>query len=119
MNRATKPLVKAAKESALTELPRGGGLNEWVAGGRFSTSLRMSGRNPGVSIRAARKGHDYRAIDRGRLRHPVFGNRQVWVTQLIKPGFFTERMKKEAKSMQVRREIITVVDDVARKALRG
>jgi hypothetical protein len=44
-----------------------------------------------VSLRVAAKGRkelrDAAAVDRGRLRHPLFGNRKLWYTTKVKPGF--------------------------------
>lgn len=36
-----------------------------------------------------------RDLDRGRLRHPVFGNRKVWVNQRIPAGMFSKAAEKE------------------------
>lgn len=118
LNRATRPLKLAAKESALTSLPNGGGLNVWVAKNvRIGTRNRLAGRNPGVRIQADRKGSDIAAMNRGRLRHPVFGNRQVWVTQQIRPGWFSRPMAAGAPA--VRRELNHVLEDFAGRLERG
>lgn len=116
INRATTPLKNAAKDAARSELPKRGGLNEFVASARLSTSSR-GGNNPGVRITARKAGHDVRAIDRGRVRHPVFGNRGVWVNQQIKPGWFTKTLEDGAPV--VRRELVDVLDNVARRLARG
>lgn len=118
MNRSTRPLKLAARSSAVATLPRRGGLNEWVAKNvRISSSNRLTGRNPGVRIRASRKGSDIAAMDRGRLRHPVFGNRKVWVSQSIRPGWFTAPMV--AGVGVAKREIVAAVEDVARRLEHG
>lgn len=121
INRATKPLKADAKASARRDLPKRGGLNEFVAKTSLTTRSR-GGQNPGVRIvaRKSKKGgrkSDVDAIDRGRLRHPVFGNRRVWVEQRVRPGWFTEPM--EAGAGPVRRELLGVLDDVKRKVAKA
>lgn len=112
IRRAAKPMTQAAKERAESDLPKAGGLNEVVAKSKFSTRTRTAGRTPGVRVVASNP-HDVQSIDRGRLRHPVFGNREVWVTQKITPGWFTDAMNSHAD--EVRREMLRVLNTVARK----
>ena len=118
ISRAMKPLAEEARKSARENLPRRGGLNEVVASSRFTARSRMAGRNPGVRLVGAKKGHDLSAIDRGRLRHPVFGN-DWWVTQIIEPGWFTDGLSDSVVVAPVRKEILRAMDDVARRLARG
>lgn len=115
LNRATKPLKESAKRSAQTSLPRRGGLAAKVAGSRFATRSRLSGRDPSVRITA--KGMDLRSLDTGSLRHPVFGNRKVWVTQRVARGWFSKPIESGAD--EVRREILNVLEDITRRLARG
>lgn len=111
IERAVKPLKEAAKDSARQRLPRGGGLADKVAAAKFSTKKR-TGKDPGIRLTA--KGPiDVEALDRGRLRHPVFGNRRVWVNQTVPAGWFTEPV--EAGAPEVRVELLKALDDVKRK----
>lgn len=122
ITRATKPIKAAAKTAAIAELPRGGGLNREFAKATYSTRSRTRGRNVGVRIVGKRKGHDIYAVDRGRLRHPVFGNRSVWVTQLIRPRILTGAMAEAAGGRMwhsPKQEIVRVIDDVARRLADG
>lgn len=113
LNRATIPLREDARRSAATVLPQRGGLAERVARSRMTTR-RRAGRNPGISIQA--KGMpQLRSMDRGMVRHPVYG-RAPWVTQRITPGWFTEPM--QAGAPEVRRELLQVLDDAARELAR-
>lgn len=116
-NRATKPLKEAAKDAARRELPKRGGLNEWAASSRMATRTRTSGQNVGVRIVSTKKGHDLRSLNRGRLRHPLFGNRRFWFNQPVKTWWFDDAMKGKAGA--VRKELVVVLDDVARKVARG
>jgi hypothetical protein len=118
IQRATRPLKDDIKDSARRNLPRRGGLNEWVANqGKVSTRTSTAGRNVGVRVVADKKGSDLAAINRGRLRHPVFGNRKVWVTQLVPPGWFDQGTEDGA--VRTQRELVEVFDDIAERLERG
>lgn len=111
LREGAKPLIGEARSAARSELPQRGGLAERVA----SRPMTISASTTGVRIRV--KGMDARSTERGRLRHPVYGNREVWVTQAIKPGWFTERMRREAP--KVRPELVKAMDRVAAKIARA
>lgn len=54
-----------------------------------------------------------RRMNEGRWRHPVFGNRAAWVTQVVNPkGWFDRPMRKHGR--KVRDEAVSVVDDINR-----
>lgn len=114
IERAVKPVKAAALVSARESLPRKGGLNERVAKSRLSTKRRLSGQD--VSVRLVASGGDLRRLDEGRVRHPVFGHRKVWVTQEVQPGWFSR--PAEAAAPLVRQELLAVFDDV-REQIRG
>lgn len=116
LNRATKPLKADVKQSAIQLLPSRGGLNTIVANAKLTTSNRASGKNPGVRLTAKSQGHNLPPIDRGMVRHPVFGRRSVWVLQPVTPGFFTKPLN--AGVGKVRLELLDVLDDIARKVTR-
>lgn len=113
----TKPTRQKVKQSALDTLPSRGGLNKWVARvPKGNTDFRE--RSAGVRISMSKKGHDLAALNRGRLRHPLFGNRRHWYTQEITPGFFTRPIEDDADDL--RRRIMAALeqfmDDLERKA---
>ena len=101
-----RPLIAQARDAARDGLPRRGGLAERIATRPMTISV-TTGR---VRIRV--KGTDSRATDRGRLRHPVFGN-DWWVTQSIRPGWFTNRMREKAPGVRV--GLVSVVDKFSRR----
>lgn len=115
IQRAANPLKEVAKRSARANLPSRGGLNEWVASSSFSVSTR-GGQNPAVRFAGRKTGHDLRALDRGRLRHPLYGNRRHWFTQQIPPGWFSRPM--EAAIPGIRRDVVDVLEDIARRIAR-
>ncbi len=116
LNRATKPMRAEAKKSAEQNLPRTGGLNKRVARARMSTR-RRAGKNPGVKIVATGMSQ-LGLMDKGRVRHPVWGNRSRWVNQPIPQArdWFTRPMEGGAKD--VRREIVKTLDTIAKKLAR-
>jgi hypothetical protein len=106
-----KPLVQHARDAARDNLPHAGGLNERVASRPTTISIAQGG------VRVRVKGVDAASTNRGRLRHPVYGNREVWVTQTIQPGWFTDRMRQKAPG--VRPDLIKAMDRVAQKIANG
>lgn len=117
LNKATEPAKDAVAQSALDILPHSGGLAELVASARISTRTTLRGSNPSVRLTGRLSGHDLRAIDRGRLRHPVFGNRGAWVTQNVPPGFWTKPLERNAR--RTRLEVVFAMRAVARMVTRG
>jgi hypothetical protein len=117
INRATKPLKQDVKEAAARDLPQRGGLASVIASSKLTTAKRGGGRNPGVRITGKLAGHDLSSIDRGRLRHPVFGNKNVWVNQTVAAGFFSKTI--EAGAPKVRAELLDVLESVARRLVDG
>lgn len=110
---ATKPAIAETRQFARDLLPKHGGLNERTARSKFRTKIR-TGANPSVRVTAI--GMDARLNTQGRDRHPVYGNRKVWVEQRVKPGWFDVPMRKGAR--HVREELVKVVDSIA-KDLEG
>jgi len=114
---ASAPLIRQARDAAREELPRAGGLNERIAGAPMRVSV-TSGKSPGIKIVV--KGVDARAANRGVIRHPVYKQDDrptVWVTQRIKPDWFTDRMRRKAPD--VRPRLVEAMDEVAKKAARA
>lgn len=119
IQRAAKPVRPALVEAARRNLPKRGGVNEYVAAylkTRIST-LANRPNDAAVRVTTTRKDVDIRGINRGRLRHPVFGNRKVWADTRVKAGWFQETVKAEAPA--IRAEIVKVLDEVAEKIARG
>lgn len=77
LRRAARPLVPDIQAAARAQLPKGGGLNEYMAAKRPTVSVRTGPATAGVSIRYSGKGSH---SDTGEWRHPVFGHRDRWAT---------------------------------------
>lgn len=112
ITKAVVPLKKAAKRSAQDRLPGRGGLARRVA----KTTLRhkrRAGASAGIRIEANTNAvKDPLRLDRGRAKHPTYGHKP-WVLQDVRKGWFTDPMQEGAPL--VRRELTTVMDDIARQ----
>jgi len=111
LTKVARPLVKNVRKSALSRLPKKGGLGRRVARSKITTSARTTGNSTGVTI-VGRSGYDISSINRGRVRHLSFGH-LPWHNQSVRPGFWTDPLNEAAGP--VRRELQQVMDDVAAK----
>lgn len=105
---AAKPVVDDLKVAAAADLPKRGGLAARVADQPIKVSVRTTGASAGVSIRAK-----YTRTNSGTWRHPVFGNRGVWVEQSYTPakGWFDKTAEKDTPAAKV--EMAAVLEMVA------
>lgn len=120
-----KPLPKirkAIKDKALSILPKGGGLNRWVAASRVNGAVQVNSRRVRMRVRAGRNSagsrSDVKAIDRGRVRAPSWGRKGEgdWHTQAVPPSFFTDPAQDGADDVF---EAIDGAVDLALDELRG
>jgi hypothetical protein len=80
-------------------------------------SWRTGGSTVGLVLTGYAKGKRSRrhvkAINRGVLRRPVYGNREAWVAQQVRPGFWDEPLAnaKRLPTWQIRKAL----RDIARK----
>lgn len=120
INRAAKPMTKNVKDSTPKYLPRRYAL-ELSKTVKISVRRRGAGRNPAVYLVAKAKtstgkDRDLASLNRGRLRHPLFGNRKHWYDQRVRPDWWTDPLLESAP--QARKEIVKAIDGVARKLAR-
>jgi hypothetical protein len=117
---SAKPLGKFVAVSAGRSLPRRGGLGYKVAGAAVTVQGRLGRKGFDIiaKLKLRAKGFDLPAMDRGRLRHPVFGNRRIpWETQIIKPKVFTDPFMEGAPA--IRQEIEKGLVEVAARIEKG
>lgn len=119
INRAVKPLREAVKEGAPRYLPRRYAFE--LAKSLKVRTRRRAGRNPSIRLVGSAKtpggkDRDLASLNRGRLRHPLYGNRGYWYDQDVSPKWWDEPLFDNVKP--VRAEIVKVLDEVARKAAR-
>lgn len=92
ISKETLTARKRIRSAALEKLPHKGGLNKWAA--VLPTALtRQTADGFSVRIRMQRGKHDFKDLDRGQIRHPVFGNRKTWVNETVNGGFFTREIE--------------------------
>ena len=112
ISRALKPATKAVRASVPQYMPSG-----YAPVLAKALRLRTSNLTSGLRITGQAAGNPrprkVTDLNRGRLRHPVFGNRDIWVTQTVRPRFFDEPLQTRAP--RVRAELDTVLDEVAAK----
>jgi len=116
INRAVKPLTQDVKDSTPRFLPRRYAVE--LAKSLRVRARRRAGRNPAVSLVAKAKTpggkeRDLASLNRGRLRHPLYGNRRYWFDQEVSPNWWDDPLLEGAD--RVREEIVNVLDDIGRK----
>jgi hypothetical protein len=116
LQQADKPLKKSARQGALQILPYRGGLAERVAKSRFTSRITKSGSGAGLTITGTGQDNLSR-MDAGTVRHPVYGNRDQWVTQRIAPGWFTNPLTLDAP--KVREELDKAIDELSAELEAG
>lgn len=99
-----KNLQREVESSALSTLPKRGGLAKEIAHSRFRT-----GKSKGRVVFQAQNRYNIRSIDEGRVRHPVFG-RLPAVTQRVPAGWFTRPTQDEGP--KARRALIKVMEQI-------
>lgn len=117
MRQAAKGLIPKTRAAALDgRLPDAGGLAQRVAKAPQRVSVK-TGRDPGVSIVAGKRGSGARAADAGVVRHPVFGRKQ-YVNQSVQPGWFTDTLRRSAPDVlpALEQAISDVMDRVVRES---
>lgn len=111
---ALKPLSNELKTSALRVLPRRGGLAARVAQSQFRL---VKHTDRGVRLSATNRNIALRQLDKGTVRHPVFGNRDVWVIQTIDPNWWSGPVEQVGPG--VHRNVQVAMNRVARKIERS
>lgn len=127
----TKPARIKLRDATREALPKGGGISHKKGGAAHSMSrwagvmpslsIHESGSNVGATVKLGKKGHDFKALNRGRLRHPVFGRRtgpNDWWNQSVESGWWDRA--KDLLEPQIRQGVSEAlhkyIDDVSRKA---
>jgi hypothetical protein len=124
-----KPLSAQIRAQAPDHTPKGYEAT-FARSLKFSTKVSTVGTGAGVdfSVTATGKSNprQIREINRGRLKHPVFGRRRrtrhglvsnPWVWQAVKPGFFDNPVRENFNAM--RAAMREAIHQVAEKITRG
>lgn len=101
---ATKATRTDMRNALRTGLPSTGGLADEVVGStRFSTTTSLGSQSVGVRINARGRRSIRRMNATGAFRHPVFGRREIWVTQIAGPpakGFLDRPFEASKPELQ-------------------
>jgi hypothetical protein len=120
LKESAAPLVPLVKQAAVDQLPKGGGLNQQVAGQRVTVSVSTSARSAGVRLKTTAP--DTQQTDSGFVRHPVFGknNNRKWQTQSIPAavGWWSQTLAKES-GLRVTAGLVLVIRRVNSRIERG
>lgn len=107
---AAKPMEQAVRDHVAQYLPSGYA-PVMAAGLVVRPSQSTRGNAVGLKLTGYAKGvkkrRHIRVIDRGTLRHPVYGNSGAWVDQKVKPGFWSTELEqsREKPATEIRRAI--------------
>lgn len=114
---ATAPIKKEAEAELVAVLPSRGGAAADISADTKVVTQRLAGRaGPGIRLRA-RSRRNVRRIDRGRLRHPLFGNKGHWFTTNVRPGWFSRPVLDAGDDL--RKELSSRLDKVAQMIARS
>lgn len=118
MSKALQSAARPLGPEVRREIPRAlplGYAPELSRSMRFRTSVRERSGYARVQIRVygdgRRQRRDVPTINRGTLRHPLFGNRNRWYAQRVRPGFVDRPVDRLIPG--VVDQMQTVVDAVA------
>src|SRR3954465_4734889 len=129
MSKAADPVKIRIREEAEHPMPKGGGYSGLFSKSlRFRTEKRQGGQSATVRLVTYADGtkerRDIRALEGGRLRHPVWGRSRPgarkgeripnpWAVTSIRPGF--HRRGTEHAMDEAQKQLAAVVDDYARR----
>ncbi|MFJ9848572.1 hypothetical protein [Streptomyces sp. NPDC101150] len=123
LRQAARPLAQRAKDRVRSIPTRGRGHTGLRARVARGVGIRAAvGRNPAVKITTSMTNPDEAAIPRGLdsprgWRHPVFGNRNKWVSQHTYGPWFMETMREGGDD--IKRDVKQVMDEAANRVARA
>lgn len=113
---AVEPFREAVRQSALNKLPRKGGLAQRVAD-QVVPRPRKVNNSKGVGLRLIATGRQgmrsLAALDAGKIRHPVFGDTEKWVSQLVQAHVWSQ--PAEDLGPGVARQVQAAINRVVRQ----
>lgn len=116
MRGAVKPLIPKTRARALATLPQRGGLAKSVARTPQRVQVRTGLQTAGVRLVVGRNGSGARGANQGSIRHPVFGDPDVWVDQSVPSGWFDDTV--EGEFPQIRRAVEKAMKSIAEQVVR-
>lgn len=116
IRKANKPIVAAIRDGIRERLPSRGGLADEVARATISTRTKLTGRSVGVTMLGTKGKSKLERLNRGILRHPLFGH-GPWFVQQVEPGWFDDSIREKLDVL--RNNITDAMDAVADKLTKG
>ena len=116
---ASKPLAEAVAKDGPEGLPESGGLAGWLRQAKPSLSMtqtRVAIKLTGLKGSRTQKTSDLNAINRGRLRHPVYaqpGRKAGWANQPVQAGTYDAAI--DTHGAEALEDIARVLDDVMKE----
>lgn len=128
LRQALDPIKEDARSNlmgiASAGLSRGTPLRQTVAQ-QMKAQARLSGRSAGAALRVRRKGmprgffNAPKALNNPKgWRHPVMGNREVWVEQVAQPTEWFDRAAREGRDL-ARDKALEAMEDTAARIVRN
>lgn len=122
LRRELRPKLKASAAHVVTDMKGRASYSDRIPGA-ISMTVSFAARRGGVTIRVnSRRAPNARVLERGNdgsrsdtFRHPVFGNRDRWVSQATRPFFFPA---VKAGRPQLQKNIADAVQASLRKVAR-
>lgn len=116
LKRAVKPVTPASRARARQILPQRNGLADRIARAPQRTTARAGNTSTTVRVTVAGKKSGAATADAGTIRHPVFGRPGSFVTQRVRPGWFTDTVEAEREGMQA--NVVEVLNDYTQRLAR-
>ena len=93
-------------------MPSSGGLRARLQSGKPSISL--AAKSATLNLKS---GANYKGLNAGVLRHPVYGNPKKWAAQSVDSGTYSEAFEREAPAVKVKMQahLQRAVDELARE----
>jgi len=111
-----KPAGEAIRNAYAADMPKRGGLAAVLGRSKIGIRNRLSGKNAGIRLTMTNK-HDLAELEKGNLRHPVYGNRKVWKRQSVPSGVGDAAFQKQQPAIQ--RRMLAAMNATATKIMRS
>lgn len=105
MRDVARPIGLAVLHDGAEEMPHAGGFSNYLTNkGRVGVSTALRGKVASVSVLLRNRGVQFKAMDAGILRHPVFADHDLtrkqwtWVAQSVAPGAFSRAFERRAET---------------------
>lgn len=118
LSKVGKPVAEHVRDEGADDLPQRGGFAARIQAARIGVSLTASTRTTSVALRLrTREGYDLGSVERGRLRHLVYGHKP-WIDQAVRAHVFGDAFGDQAD--EARDAVVRTVQDalatIAREA---